>query len=431
MARRGSVGCAEGLVWSDSSRAHTLCRAVILRLVILSACWPIASPLIANAQTTATTSGPTLEIYGFVEGDAIVDFGRNNPDWYDANRPSKLPAFANEFGQNGHFYLSPRQTRFGVNSDFPSGAGDVHATFEFDMVGTGADAGQTTIRLRHAWGQWKQVGAGQTYSEFMDPDIYPNRLDVWGPNGMLTSRTPQVFWEPYLLDGGSNLRIAIENPRASADGGIFADRIELQHVIARFPMPDLTGHYRRAGPWGYLQAGGVFSYEAWDDTLQNPFNLSGHVWAWGTSLSSNITAWSGNILRLQTVYGHGVEKYFNDAPIDVGVELNLSNRVMPITGQALPVLGITAYLDHTLDGHWSASTGYSRLDIRNSNGEAPSAFRLGQYATATLRYAPDPHVLIGAEFQWAQRRNFSDGWIVNDYRLECSFRYIYSHKVAN
>ncbi len=70
------------------------------------------------------------------------------------------------------------------------------------MFGVGADAGQTTIRLRHAWGQWKQFGGGQTNSQFMDVDVFPNMLDYWGPNGMLFFRNVQVFWEPFN-DGNS------------------------------------------------------------------------------------------------------------------------------------------------------------------------------------------------------------------------------------
>jgi hypothetical protein len=375
-------------------------------------------------------SQPTIEIYGFVEGDAIVDFEQNNPDWYDTLRPSRLPAFADEFGEDGHFYLSPRQSRFGVTSTFPTLAGDVRTNFEFDMIGVGPHAGQTTIRLRHAWGQWKQVGAGQTFSQFMDPDVYPNRLDSWGPNGMPTSRNPQVFWEPYR-QGNSNLRIAIENPGVAADGGIFADRIDFPHVRARFPMPDMTGHYRYAGSWGYVQAGGVVLYVAYDDLVPNdPLNLSGHVWGRGVSLSSNVNAGANNLLRLQLVYGRSIENYLNDAPVDVGVKLNPGNATTPIVGEALPVLSMVAYLEHAWAETWSTSAGYSRVDVRNSDGELPSAFRIGQYATANLRCTPVQNVMIGGEFQWLQRRNFSDGWTVNDFRLEFSFKYTFSYKLG-
>ncbi len=40
--------------------------------------------------------------------------------------------------------------------------------------------GQTTIRLRHAYGELGQFLAGQTNSLFMDIDVFPNTIDYWG-----------------------------------------------------------------------------------------------------------------------------------------------------------------------------------------------------------------------------------------------------------
>ena len=56
------------------------------------------------AQVSQDEKG-TLEIYGFAQADAIVDFKQNNPDWYDVNRPSRLPNVANQFGNDGHFLI--------------------------------------------------------------------------------------------------------------------------------------------------------------------------------------------------------------------------------------------------------------------------------------------------------------------------------------
>src|SRR5262249_41045237 len=173
-----------------------------------------AAALPSSAGAQPPDEKPTLDIYGFAQVDAIADFNQNNPDWYDVLRPSKLPAFTNQFGEDGRFYMSPRQSRFGVRGTLPTSDGDIKATFEFDMFGVGVDAGQTTIRLRHAWGQWKQFGGGQTNGQFTDTDIFPNSLDYWGPNGMLVFRNVQVFWEPFN-DGTSNARSAIAKPGAS------------------------------------------------------------------------------------------------------------------------------------------------------------------------------------------------------------------------
>jgi outer membrane DcaP-like protein len=390
---------------------------------------PVAAPA-PDQQPAEAAAKPTLEIYGFGQADVITESGQNNPDWYDVVRPSRLPSFPHEFGENGHYYVSVRQSRFGARSLVPTANGDVRATFEFDMFGVGADAGLTTIRLRHAYGQWKQVGAGQTNSQFMDVDVFPNSLDYWGPNGMLFFRNVQVFWEPYR-DGDSHARIALENPGASGDGGVVADRIEIQNIKARFPAPDVTGHYRAAGTWGYVQVGGTMRYIAYDDVLTNDaFQLSGHVWGWGLAASTNLKAGENDVVRLQAIYGEGIENYFNDAPIDVAVRSNPGNAVTPVVGKALPALGLVAFVDHNWNENWSTSAGYSRVDITNSNGQKPDAFRIGQYALVNLLCTPVKNVMMGGEFQWAKRENFSDGFQVNDYRIQFSFKYNFSYKLG-
>jgi hypothetical protein len=401
-------------------------RRTVRWTIALAAGLAIVRPVPARAQAAAQEDKPTVEIYGFGQADAIVDFRTNDPNWYDVNRPSKLPAFAGEFGNDQHFYLSARQSRFGAKGTLPTSDGTVTATFEFDMFGVGRDAGLTTIRLRHAYGQWKQVGAGQTNSEFMDVDVFPNVLDYWGPNGMLFFRNVQVFWEPYR-DGDSNARIAIENPGASGDAGVVGDRVELQNIKPRFPAPDVTGHYRQAFGWGYVQFGGALRYLAWDDLLPNDrFDLNGHVWGWGFSLSSNVKRGDSDVLRLQAVYGDGIENYFNDAPIDVGAQSNPGNTVTPVTGKALPVLGLVAYLDHNWSKTWSSSIGYSRVHVDNSNLQASSAFHEGHYATANLLCTPVKNVMMGGEFQWARREDLGHSFRVDDYRLQFSFKYSFS-----
>src|SRR5512139_2615386 len=64
-----------------------------------------------------------LDIYGFVMMDTGYDFKQVNPDWYDVVRPTKLPSHDKEFGADGNYYFSVRQTRFGVKSETPTSLG--------------------------------------------------------------------------------------------------------------------------------------------------------------------------------------------------------------------------------------------------------------------------------------------------------------------
>ena len=273
---------------------------------------------------------------------------QNDPKWFDVMRPVKLPGVKNEFGRDGHFYSGVRQSRLSVKSYTPTDHGELKTIFEFELFGTGVDAGQTTFRLRHAWGELGQIGAGQTWSVFMDPDVFPNSIEYWGPNGMVFFRNVQLRWTPWSDAAGSSFAVAIERPGASADQGDFASRIELQNVRGRFPAPDISAHYRHARDWGHVQVAGIVRWMRWDDILDDQFDCSGSDTGWGINLSSNLK-FAKHVARLQVVYGEGVQNYFNDAPVDVGIVRNPSNPRTPILGEALPALGIVAFLDSQLE----------------------------------------------------------------------------------
>ena len=366
----------------------------------------------------------TLDFYGFAMLDSGHDFGVVDPAWFDVVRPTKLNSFPHQFGANGNTYFSVRQTRFGVKSLTPTPLGDLKTIFEFELFGTGVDAGQTTFRLRHAYGQLGKFGGGQTWSPFMDIDVFPNTVEYWGPSGMVFFRNVQVRWEP--VQGKSNLVFALERPGASADGGTYSGRVELQNVVPQFKWPDLSGHGRFARNWGYVQVGAIVRKIAWVDQNPDQFNLSGTAIGWGVNVSSNLNVTEKDVAKLSFVYGDGIENYMNDAPVDVGVENTFSNPTRPIKGVALPITGVVAFLDHSWNDKYTSSMGYSMVNINNSSGQNPSDYHQGHYAIANLLYHPMKRVMVGGEFQFGRRVNARDGYNTNDYRLQFSMRYDWS-----
>jgi len=262
----------------------------------------------------------------------------------------------------------------------------------------------------------------------MDPDVFPNSVEYWGPNGMVFFRNVQVRWMP--LKGDSRITVALERPGASADGGIYRDRIELQDVKPHFPMPDISWEARLGRSWGYVEAAGIVRRIKWKDVGTDQYDLSGSDWGWGLNFSSNLKVTEKNVLKLQLVYGEGIQNYMNDAPEDVGAVPNPGNAKTPVKGEALPLLGIVAFYDHYWSDKFSSTIGYSRLDIDNSAGQAANAFRTGQYAVTNLLYYPVKDVMVGGEFQYGYRKNFNDGWSVPDYRIQFSFKYNFSFRIG-
>jgi Cu/Ag efflux protein CusF len=372
---------------------------------------------------------PSMEIYGFAMMDIGHDFKQVDPDWFDTLRATKLPSYENQFGEDNRNFAGVRQSRLGVRTSSPTAMGELKTTFEFELMGTGDDTGQTTFRLRHAYGELGAFGAGQYWSPFMDIDIFPNTIEYWGPTGMVLFRNVQVRWMP-VKGTNSQLTLALERPGASNDTGRLTNRVELEDVTARFPLPDFSGHYRMMGDWGHAQVAGIVRKFNWDDNNDDQFDLSGSEMGWGINLTSALKVTDGDTLKLGLVYGAGIQNYMNDSPVDAGIVRQPGNVVTPVTAEAIPIVGITAFVDHAWSSRWSSSVGYSMQDNDNREGSNPDAFRRGHYAVGNLLFTPVPNVMAGGELQWGRRENYLDGFTSDGVKIQFSFKYNFSARIG-
>jgi hypothetical protein len=373
----------------------------------------VSAVLLAAAPAVAEESGRSFEIYGFAQADYIQDFGgRLSPDWDDALRPSKI-GIDGQYGGDGQSSISVKQSRFGVKGTMPTGASSspLSFKFEFDLFGTGADAGQTTFRLRHAYGEWGSILAGQTNSLFMDIDVFPNTIDYWGPAGMVFYRNVQIRWTPYKTDN-SHFAIAIERPGNDIDSGNLRliDGLEDVTVQNDEELPDLTAQFRYGGDWGHVQLGGILRKVGYEIRATPADSWAdGSETGWGFNLGSSFNTVGKDKLLLQVVYGEGIANYMNDGGMDLAPSQTFSaGSPTGLEAAAVPLLGIVAYYDHYWSDKWSSSIGYSFTEVDNTNFQDPTSFQKGDYASGNLLYYPADNLMIGGELLWGQRTNNDD-----------------------
>ena len=402
---------------------------------VLVSCLVLVRPVSVYAQTpppqvsvNAESAKPSLEIYGFAMLDIGHDFKQIHPDWYDTLRLTKLPSFENQFGEDHSTFAGVRQSRLGVRSFTPTDLGPLKTIFEFELFGTGVDSGQTTFRLRHAWGELGPIGAGQYWSPFTDPDVFPNSLEYWGPTGLPWYRNVQLRYSP-IDNGQSTLMLALARPGASGDQGVYSDRIELDGIKPRFPLPDFIAAYKRTGDWGHVRTAGILRRINWDDTLDDALDLSGDATGWGWNVSSALNVTKSDVLRLMFIVGEGVQNEMNDSPIDIGIANN-ADPLRPVVGEAIPIVAYSVFLDHTWNKELTTAIGYSWQDNDNTDAQAPDAFRVGKYALGNVLYTPAPNVMFGGELQWGRRENFSDGFESDGFKIQFSFKYNFSWKLG-
>ena len=164
-----------------------------------------AAATAAQESAAAAEAKPRMDIYGF----AMLDMGyqtasKNHPDWFDVIRPTKLPEYKDQWGKDGNTYAGVRQSRARRRELPPTALGELKTIFEFEMFGVGADAGQTTIRLRHAWGELGPDGAGQSWSPFMDPTCFRTPSSTGARRDGLLPQRPAAL--DAVAEGDSTLR---------------------------------------------------------------------------------------------------------------------------------------------------------------------------------------------------------------------------------
>jgi hypothetical protein len=329
-----------------------------------------------------------LKIGGYFKTDFIYDLKpAGNPDQFI---PSSIPIPAVVGVNNAS--VSIRPTRLSLDFRIPiTKVGDVRFYLEGDMFGTNA----TTPRLRHAYAQAKNLLIGQTFTNFMDPDGFPDTLDYEGPNGMVNIRNPQLRYG-FALSKRTTFYLSVEKP--SSDVSFSTPQFSAQ---PNAPSPDGAIRLREEFQRGHFQVSGLFRSIA----AFLPDGRTDSVFGWGVNVSAAMKTFKEDNAIFAVAGGHGISRYIQDTS-GLGIDAEPASAANPHL-EATPAIGVEASYQHYWLKGLRSSAVYSYAAVNNTDLVAPTTYNHSTYTAANLIWNPYGSFNVGAEFLygWAMDQN--------------------------
>jgi DcaP outer membrane protein len=347
-----------------------------------------------------------MKIGGYAKSDFIYDLkpAGNTDEFIPATIPIPAPAGVN------NATVSIRPTRLTLDFVIPaSKVGDVRFYFEGDLFGTNA----TTPRLRHAYGQANNFLIGQTFTNFMDGDAFPDTLDFEGPNSMVNIRNPQ-FRYGFGLGEGRSFYVSVEKP--SSDVSFTTPNFSSEPSA---PSPDGALRFRQEFPAGHFQVSSLFrSVEVSVGTGTNTKTDS--VFGWGINVVGAVKTFGKDNLIAEGTYGRGIARYIQDTS-GLGIDAAVISVDDPHL-RATPEVGVFGAYQHYWTKLVRSSVVYGFAQVENTDFEPGSTYHKSDYSAANLIWNPIGSFNVGAEFLygWQVLKNGQSG---NAPRVQFSAKY--------
>jgi len=303
--------------------------------------------------------------------------------------------------------LTANQSRFNVEFREDSSLGQFRAFIEGDFV-----SNDDQFRLRNAFGQFRQLLAGQTWSTFYDPLAMPEEIDFEGVSGAPILRQTQIRFFPKI---GKNwdLQISAEDPVPSVTEYCDTNCTEQNRLFApgAANIPDIVMSIQRTWSKRYHIKVAALS-RSLRSTSTDPNNAgvtnTDDAKGWGLTASGVLKGdWWGkdDNLKFQATIGKGIGRYTNDTNsvggLDGVFDENLNLKPLPL------LAGFLAY------EHWWAPASRSTfaasyVTIKNFNFQPDSAYKRTLRFSGNFLWSPIPRVDLGGELIWGKRTNKND-----------------------
>jgi hypothetical protein len=344
----------------------------------------------------------SMKLGGYVKLDFIQDFdGIGNQSQFKTDTIPVRGTSNADLG--GLTTFQAIETRFNVDFRGDTEKGKFRAFFEGDFYGQG-----NTFRIRHAFGEFNNLLAGQTWTTFMDLSARPRSLDYEGPDGEVFLRQAMIRWTQPLSRHWT-VAFAVENP-----AGHFVTPTGLTGS-ARSNLPDFPAFLRYESRRGHFQVATLLRQIRFDGTEGSP-DVS--TLGWGVNSTFRLNTTSQNGLMGQFAFGSGIGRYLESMNAqNADAVFRAGNTLKGLPARA----GVLGY-QHHWNKELQSNIAYAISDLTSDAGQPPSFINRTQDARVNLIWSPYRLIDFGGEFLWGRRDN-RDGSHGDARRFQLSMTY--------
>jgi len=328
-----------------------------------------------------------LKIGGMVRVNWVSTFDPLGVD--DRFVTSAIPiAGSADAQQGGSVAVIATPSRFNFDLRTPTGVGYMRAFIEGDFAGSG-----NTLRLRHAYGQWRRLIFGQTWSTFADPEADPAGIDFEGLNAVVLFRQPQIRWSVPLGER-VRLAVALEDPKP-----------ELTDADGVNQVPDFVARVRwepRVG--GHVQLSGLLRQLRGEPANQD--NQIAAAGGYGVNLSGRLPSpyqkQRDHILFQQNA-GRGIGRYITDLRTLGGQDGVFDEAANEL--RALDVFSGYVGYEHWWSAQFRSTITFGFVGVSNLDIQPDNALHRTRRSSLNFMWSPIPRLDLVSEFLWGRRIN--------------------------